>query len=221
MGDAGMGRKLHGLLKILALVLAGACSLAAQSRNAGDLAAGKLLVASHEISDPIFARSVILLVGYNRTGALGLMLNHRTKLPISRTFKDLKEAAKKSDTVFVGGPVELDSVFVLWQAVRPPGGAKKVAGDIYFIETKAGLKEALGAGYSSSHIHVYLGYCGWAPGQLENEVMDGGWYIFSGRQDLAFDRAPATLWERLIGETQQRTVMLRYGEPIAFGVPAR
>jgi putative transcriptional regulator len=212
---------MRGLAGALALVLACACSVAAQSRNAEDLRAGKLLVASRETADPIFARSVILLVQYDKNGALGLMLNHRTTLPISRALKNLKDAAKNSDSIFIGGPVELDAVFALAQATSKPDDAMKVAGDVYFIETKAGLEKALGESYSPNRIHVYVGYCGWAPGQLDDEVLNGGWYIFDGKQDSAFDRTPATLWQRLIAVTEHPTVMLDYRGVVWFGAPTR
>jgi putative transcriptional regulator len=72
-----------------------------------DLAVGRFLVASRDLGDPNFAKTVILLVHYSEDqGAVGLVVNKRTDVPISRVFHDLKEASGRHDPVFVGGPVE-------------------------------------------------------------------------------------------------------------------
>jgi putative transcriptional regulator len=196
-----------GLLRFLFLLLAGACCLAAQSKNPADLAAGKILVTPRDSPDPVFAQSVVLLVRYNATGALGLMVNRRTTVPISRALSEVEGAAGHSDPVFVGGPVELDTVFALARTPRKPEGATVVVGDIYFISTKTALEKALGSASNPSGLRIYLGYCGWSPRQLDNEVREGRWYIFNRGEVLAFDAKPATLWTRLIGQAEERLVL--------------
>src|ERR1700677_3003594 len=99
-----------------------------------DLAVGRLLVASRDLGDPNFAKTVILLVHYDEDkGAVGLVLNKRTDVPISRVFHDLKEASGRSDPVYIGGPVELSSVLALLKSPAKPEGADKVFGDVYLI----------------------------------------------------------------------------------------
>jgi putative transcriptional regulator len=198
------------LLLFFVFLLAGARGLAAQSKNPQDLAPGRILVARRSLTDPLFVKSVILLVLYGKSGALGLMVNRQTTVPISRALSGLKAAAGQSDPVFVGGPVELDSVFALTRAPRKPGGARGVAGDIYFVETKTALEHALGHAANPGTLRIYLGYCGWAPHQLENEVLSGAWYIFNGSQDLAFDAKPATLWSRLIVRAHEHLARLGF-----------
>src|SRR5580704_13341366 len=111
--NADMTLRIRGSLPFWALLLAGACCLEAQSKRPEDLAAGKILVTPRDSPDPLFAESVILLVRYSETGALGLMVNRRTTVPISRALREITAAAGHSDPVFVGGPVELDSVLAL------------------------------------------------------------------------------------------------------------
>ena len=87
-----------------------------------DLAIGKLLVASRDLGDPNFAQTVILLVHYSGDqGSVGLVLNRRTDVPLSRVFQDLKEAKGRMDPVYVGGPVELDTVLALLKTSRQTG----------------------------------------------------------------------------------------------------
>jgi putative transcriptional regulator len=202
------------LLQFWALLLAGACCLAAQSKRPEDLAAGKILVTPRISPDPMFAESVILLVRYGESGAFGLMVNRRTPVPISRALREITGAAGHSEPVFVGGPVELDTVFALARAPRNPEGATGVFGDVYFIAGKSTLEKALGGATNPSGFRVYVGYCGWGPRQLEAEVRRGGWHIFDHSEDLAFDAEPAKLWPRLVGKAEDLIVRLDFVWPV-------
>jgi hypothetical protein len=76
-----------------------------QFRDPKNLGAGKLLVASRGLGDPNFAQTVIQLVHYDEKGVIGLVLNRRTDVPLSRVL-DLEAARDRSDPVYLGGPVE-------------------------------------------------------------------------------------------------------------------
>src|SRR6266496_4979699 len=82
--------------------------LPAQSRGTQSLGAGKVLVASRDLGDPNFAETVILLVHYDAQGVVGLVLNRRTDLALSRVLKDFNAAKDRSDPVYLGGPVDTD-----------------------------------------------------------------------------------------------------------------
>jgi putative transcriptional regulator len=209
--NTDMTLRSRGLAPLWAFLLAGAVHLAAQSKRPEDLAVGKMLVTTRGAPDPVFAKSVILLVRYGEAGALGLMVNRRTTMPISAALKDAEGAAGHSDPVFVGGPVELETVFGLTRTSRKPEGATEVFEDIYFIAARPALEKALGGAPNASGLRVYLGYCGWGPHQLENEVMHGGWHIFNRSEDLTFDTQPATLWPRLVGKAESQVARTRRG----------
>src|SRR5580704_14055058 len=120
-------------LAIAATVLS-ACTLLrtaeAQSMRPGDLAAGKLLVASRDLPDPNFAKTVVLLIQYDEEGVVGLILNRRSKVPISRVLDEVTGAKERSDLVYSGGPVGTADVLVLIRARHEPEDAKRVMGDI-------------------------------------------------------------------------------------------
>jgi putative AlgH/UPF0301 family transcriptional regulator len=176
--------------------------LPVQSRNLKDLAAGKLLVASRELADPNFAETVILLVHYDTEGVVGLMLNRRTELPISRVFAQLKAAKDLSDPVYLGGPVETPTVFALFRSKDKLDGAEQVFGGVYWISTKAALEKAVSSRPDSGVFHVYLGYAGWAPDQLKNEIRLGGWFIFPADNQTVFNANPNSLWREMIKKTE-------------------
>ena len=171
--------------------------LAAQGTKTEDLASGKLLVMERDAPDPNFAQSVILLIHYDQDGVVGLMLNHAASVPLSR-LNEFEGAGNRSDPIYVGGPVELDSITALVRASSPPPGGMHIAADIYAVQTRRGLEAALKTSKGPEDLRVYLGYCGWSFAQLQNEVKLGSWYIFDRGENFAFDSTPSTLWKRLI-----------------------
>ncbi len=197
-----MRLKVWGPLAIVA-VLCGALPVQAQSTRIEDLGVGKLLVATRDTFDPNFAETVILLVQYDHDSAVGLIVNRRTKAPISRVLQEMKAAKQRTDPVYLGGPVELSGVLALLRSRTKPGDSKQVLGDVYLVSSRPVLEKALAAGLESRQLRVYLGYSGWGPGQLENEMRLGGWYIFDGNANLVFDPDPASVWERLIARTEE------------------
>jgi len=180
--------------------------LALASAKADDeLAPGKLLVAGRELGDPNFAESVILLIDYAAGhGAMGLIVNRRTDVPLSRLFRDIKEAKSRTDPAYVGGPVELTTVLALLKSAVKPGDAQRVYGDVYLIKTKDQLQKALASGAESGSFHVFVGYAGWGEGQLEHEIELGAWHIMSADSGVVFHSDPESVWPRLIRRTEQQ-----------------
>jgi putative transcriptional regulator len=133
---------------------------------------------------------------------MGLIVNRRSDLPLSRVFRDLKEAKGNADLVYVGGPVEPGVVLALLRSASPPEEAQLVFGGVYLVSSKALLEKTLAA--ESSTFHVYLGYAGWGPGQLEHEVELGGWQVLPAAPAEVFHSDPDSVWPRLIKRTEQR-----------------
>jgi putative transcriptional regulator len=168
-----------------------------------DLAVGRFLVASRDLGDPNFAKTVILLVRYDEgKGAVGLVINKRTDVPISRAFRDLKEASGRNDPVYIGGPVELNSVLALLKAASKPEGANHVFGDVYLISDKNLLTKSLASGAEATVFHAYIGYAGWGNGQLEHEVELGAWHIMPADVGTVFHSDPDSVWLRMIRRTE-------------------
>lgn len=204
------------IAKFALVLLAAGCSLAAQSKKPEDLAVGKILITPRNAPDAAFAESAILLVRYSEAGAVGLMLNLPTTVPVSRALREIKGAAGHSDPIFIGGPVEPGTVLTLARTPHKPDGGEDVFGNIYLIAARAGLEKALAGSTNPRGLRIYIGYCGWGPHQLEYEMSRGGWYIFDRSEDLAFDTAPETLWERLAAKTELR--MARLGFSLSAGL---
>jgi putative transcriptional regulator len=165
--------------------------------QAGDpLAAGKVLVATEKLGDPAFAESVILIISRDADGGtLGLMINRRTQVPLSRLFDKNKHVG--ADPVYIGGPVDLTLVQALLRAPDHPERSTHLVDDVYSTADKRTIEDALRAQLGPSRFRLYLGYAGWAPQQLESEIRLGAWSVIDGSARIVFDPHPDSLWDRL------------------------
>ena len=165
--------------------------------TAQDLATGKILVARRHMADRNFAQTVILLVQHDEKGTVGLIVNRPTKIPLSRLTKEFEGVKDRSDPLYLGGPMERSGVMALVRSHTKPEDAKTVFADVYMISVKETLEKAIAAA-TSSRLHLYLGYAGWAAGQLEWELGMDSWDVLPPNAGMVFDPHPETLWNRLV-----------------------
>jgi len=170
-----------------------AALLCASYAAAEQLAAGKLLVATPKSQDPDLSRSVILLIHCDRDGAIGLMLNRPSKVPLRDVMPELKNAKAP---VFAGGPVTI-GVRALLKSSSKPDQAPHLFADVSVISTKSTLEKLIAAHTPPNVFRVYAGYTGWTLGQLQDEVNRGLWQVLPGDAGVIFDPAPEKLWDRL------------------------
>jgi putative AlgH/UPF0301 family transcriptional regulator len=173
-----------------------------QFKNAKSLGLGKVLVASRNLGDPHFVKTVILLVQYDAKGVLGLMLNRRTNIPISRALEGVKAAKDRSDPVYIGGPVETPAVFALLQSPAKIEGAEPIFDHVYFIAAKPLFEQTISARPAPDVFHIYLGYAGWTQEQLQKEVELGAWFVFPPETNAVFNSDPDSLWQEMIHKTE-------------------
>jgi putative transcriptional regulator len=162
--------------------------------------AGQLLVATSELEDPRFTRTVIYMVRHDaRTGAMGLVVNRQLgEVPMAVILKQsgLPSAdAKGSVRLHVGGPVEATRIFVLHTDDYVGPDTAKVANGIA-VTADASILKAIAEGKGPRRARFTLGYAGWAPGQLEAEMEAGYWIVVPTDAAIVFDDAYETKWDR-------------------------
>ncbi|HET9320123.1 MAG TPA: YqgE/AlgH family protein [Bryobacteraceae bacterium] len=194
------GRRYFQLLALWIVLLVPAVGgqlLVQGQATAQDLATGKILVARRHMADLNFAQTVILLVQHDEKGTVGLIVNRPTKIPLSRLTKEFEGVKDRSDPLYLGGPMERSGVMALVRSRAKPEDAKAVFADVYMISVKETLEKAIAAA-TSSRLHLYLGYAGWAAGQLEWELGMDAWDVLPPNAGMVFDPHPETLWNRLV-----------------------
>lgn len=168
----------------------------AQYRPNETPAVGRFLVATAKLGDPNFRESVILILRHgDEKGTLGVVINRRSTVTLSRIFPDITGA--KADPVYVGGPVELSTVQALMRSRTKSGDMVHILEDVYAVSNKDDIDKAISSATEPSKFHVYMGYAGWDPDQLEAEMELGAWSVVKATADEIFDTDPDSLWTRL------------------------
>jgi len=163
--------------------------------SAQDVAAGKILVAHPDLPDPNFAHTVVLLVHVGDDGTLGLILNRPAKITLKKLFPQMQITS--NDPVYSGGPVEEQVGLALLRSTSKISEPLHIAGDVYLAAGKRLLEKTVLAGKDAARFRVYLGYAGWGPEQLDQELAADAWTVLPFRAETIFDAEPSSLWERL------------------------
>lgn len=160
-----------------------------QSELASDLT-HHFLVAMPGMGDPNFGGSVVYIAEHSPKGALGLVINRPMDIDLHTLFEriDLKlDGGDFADSpVFYGGPVQTDRGFVLHQPVGAWNSTVAIGSDVGLTSSKDVL-EAVAAGQGPDRMLVTLGYSGWGPGQLEDEIARNAWLTTPADVALMFD----------------------------------
>jgi putative transcriptional regulator len=194
------------------LVCAPAGEATAQLRRNVKLTPGMILVATRGLPDPNFAQAVVLLAEYSAEGAMGLVLNRRTDIPIARAFTHLKPPHERA-LIYAGGPVAPSRAVALCRSTSSGGDTRIVVPGVEIIGARAPLEDLIRRGESDDRFRVFLGHAGWSPGQLDREVVYGAWHVLSGEAAVLFDADPDSLWARQIKRTEERLARLLFASP--------
>lgn len=168
---------------------------------------GRLLVATPALADPNFDRAVVLLLDHDEEGSLGVVLNRPTPVDVGDILESWGGLAGAPGVVFQGGPVSLDSALGL--AVIPgdegPLGWRRVHGAIGLVDLETPpelLARALGS------LRIFAGYAGWGPGQLEDELTEGAWYVVESEPGDVSSPRPESLWRAVLRRQRSELAMV-------------
>ena len=166
---------------------------------------GMFLVAGPRLPDPRFARTVVLLLEYDESGALGLVINRPTQLSL-RDALVTPPPGSGDHFVYSGGPVEHRRLIALLRSPDAVGDAQRVFGDVYASPSFDTLRRMLERDGHAAHVRTYLGYAGWSPGQLDAEIARGDWIVTPADAESIFDAPPGEVWEDLMRRNAGRWV---------------
>lgn len=169
----------------------------ADAPPAAESFAGKLLVAAPTIGDPLFARAVIVVAVHNAQGALGVTINRLVgERPLAEVLAAVGVPAHGvtgTIRVFAGGPVEPTIGFVLHSTDYHQPETLTIDANLALTSSPAILRD-IAARKGPKKTLVAFGYAGWAPGQLEAEVMQRAWIIVPEDPTLVFDDDRSAVW---------------------------
>ena len=189
------------MTRILTWLVAVACLLPAAAWAYPQPAQGKLLVATEVVQGEMFAKTVVLLLHYDDTGAFGLVVNRPTDVRLDELLAEEDLIEGYHGTLFWGGPVQMGTLRALMHTDEPPESAEKIIDSVYLVafDDAVELDSA-----EPATLRLYIGYAGWAPGQLDFEMARGSWRVLPATDDLVFAAEPETLWKKLAPAQEQR-----------------
>lgn len=158
--------------------------------------AGTLLFANPSLSDPHFKRSVVLLTEHSEDGTVGFVLNKPLHVPLSQLTNEFSDF---SPPLFFGGPVRLDTIHFIHTLGDVLPDSKQILTDVYWggnIETLKELAERRAA--PSDAFRFYIGYAGWATGQLEDELKENAWITLTSDDAPFWNAEPDGMWRTLL-----------------------
>ena len=166
---------------------------------------GMFLLAAPRLEDPRFAQTVVLLLEYDETGALGLVVNRPTQLSLHDALVT-PPPNSAGHVVFSGGPVEHQRLIALLRSPAAIGDAQHVFNDVYASGSMEVLRRMLERDGHGEDVHAYLGYAGWSPGQLDAEIARGDWILTPADAASIFDTPSRDVWRTLMRRNAGRWV---------------
>lgn len=176
-------------------------------------APGHLLIASPTLSDPHFARTIVLLLDAGHDGALGVVLNRPSEVAVGDVLADWGGVVSGPGVLFQGGPVETDSALAIADVAPElvseeddePVGWRRVFANVGLVDLDAPV-ELLAPAFTG--LRIFAGYAGWSAGQLEGEIAEGAWYVVPAEVRDAFQAAPDRLWSEVLRRQGGQLAML-------------
>lgn len=163
-----------------------------------ELAPG-LLLAMPQLADPNFSRAVVLMIEHSEQGSFGLVINHPSPIKATELLDSLEMHWRGEDSavVWAGGPVSPSTGWVLHEpvTVAPEGAGTIEITSTISLSTSPERLRAI-ANQPPRNIRLLLGYSGWGPGQLAQEMARGAWLHTSADPKLVFETPPDEIWDR-------------------------
>ena len=157
---------------------------------------GTILVAKPTLSNDIFQRSVILITEHVESGSIGFILNRSSHLPISIFVAEMEA----NSIVFEGGPVDTENIYYIHKRPDLIRNSEWISGDVYWSGVYEDVRDAINNEMiKDDEIKFFIGYCGWSPKQIVNELDENSWEITDLDFDL-FENWNSDLWKKLMKE---------------------
>lgn len=158
------------------------------------------IIATPDMDDPAFKRTVTYICEHNEEGAMGLVINQPADVAVNHLLQQLEivypeQSQLVQAPVYSGGPVARDRGFVLHPPQDNWRSSLRMSDDI-MVTTSRDILEALGSSAAPHQFILTLGYAGWEAGQLEQEIADNAWLTIAADANILFNTPAAERWQR-------------------------
>ena len=164
--------------------------------------ANQFLIAMPALDESYFGRTIIYLCEHDDEGAMGLVINKPTDLSIAKILEELnltddEKSVLSEQTVMSGGPVQTDRGFVLHNDNKQWSSSLNLSDQIT-VTTSKDILAKLDTEQGPDKFIMTLGYAGWSPGQLEQELADNTWLTLEADPELLFHTPVNECWDQAL-----------------------
>ena len=194
-------------LSLPALFLA-ACAIlaiawAAPTRAADPDDDSIILVAKRQLQDKLYGSTIVLTRPIGAERHVGFIINKPTQVTLAKLFPGHEPSKKVVDPVFLGGPVSPEVIFALVQGKQSPGGRSiKILDDLYLAIDSDVVDSVIEK--QAAQARFFAGMVLWRPGELNEELKRGLWYVLDAKSDLALRKSTEGMWEELVGRSERK-----------------
>gem|GEM_PF-2923754 len=167
-----------------------------------------LLVATDDLPDHRFAKSVVLVTRHHKNGPVGVIINRPLNIGLNDIFPDEQGLSGNSEIAFYGGPAAGRVVVFLLRAETQPEESIHVFDDVYMSLSEQLFKQTLQRENPTEGLRVFIGYAGWTEEQLMREIDNGYWNIKTPDHETVYSEAPNLLWRKLSEEFRGKWIKL-------------
>jgi putative transcriptional regulator len=158
---------------------------------------GIFLIATNALRDPNFRETVVLVTQPQNGGPFGVIINRPLDHRLADALPEYEALKGRQDVIHYGGPVARDGLVFLVRSEGSPPRAIRVLKDVYITADREAIESVLSKPNSGSTLRAYAGHSGWAPGQLQNEISRGSWYVLPADAGTVFEKDIASIWPEL------------------------
>jgi len=157
---------------------------------------GQVLLSEPYLEDPFFHRTVILLCEHNEEGAFGFVLNNYIDLPVHKIIDNFPEIPGR---VSLGGPVKNDSLFYIHALGEEVDGSIEIAPGLWYGGDFEKIKKRIDEdSLPKNSLRFFIGYSGWSPNQLQQEITDKSWFVANVSSKLIMNSSENDMWKDIM-----------------------
>ena len=169
---------------------------------AADLGQSVILVAKRQLQDRMYGATILVARSIGNDQHIGFIVNRPTKVTLGQLFPQHAPSQKVPDPVFLGGPINSESIFALVRTKRNPGGRSvRLLDDLFAVFDGKLVDDVIEK--DATRARFVAGLVAWRTGELRDEVRRGAWYVLDGDTAVVL-RNPEGLWEELVRSAEIR-----------------
>jgi putative transcriptional regulator len=170
---------------------------------------GYFLISGVELLEPNFVQTVILMINHDDEGAFGLVVNRKLDVSLGQVVTEFEDTPSGALPIYQGGPVEPQYLFTIHSGLPNDMRSEQASSPLehvifepafpFLVDYLKGTWAKMPEG-KRPPVHLYAGYAGWGPGQLESELEHGAWVVRPASAKHIFSMAPEDSWRDALGE---------------------